>query len=67
MLGEDTHPTIQEEVDRGRGALGHGALSVDGPQGDEWSDGIADVIAAMSEGSKGSCKNLKEGEELLDL
>lgn len=62
--GGDAKATVEEYEERRLGLLLGRALGVDGPEGDQGPDGVADVVAAVGEAPEGSGQDLEEGEEL---
>ena len=60
----DAHAAVEEDVGRRRWALHDRVLAVDQPDGHQGADGVADVVAAVREGSERGRHDLQEGEQL---
>ena len=57
---------VEEEPHRRRGLGSDGTFLEDHPDGDEWADGVGDVVAAVREAAETRGKDLKIFEQLCD-
>ena len=60
----DANATVEEDVGRRRWVLQHRVFGEDEPNGHQGADGVADVVAAVREGTERGRQDLQEGEEL---